>query len=163
MKIFKLLAILAALGGSALAQTYSMDKTPFRCYAATSRGDIPLSFYQFDCRGIFYNKGTIELFFNGGAETMELISSSGTWTGSLSLTNFTQPNPFSCPVRVPGYIAGCPPGTTPGKFSFSWWALDSANNVHAGSVTGTWENVQHCGGTRCWYYPTLESADLTVN
>lgn len=164
-RLFVVAALMLLWACTLRAQTtYPMDKTPFVCNAVTMVS-IEMPFGDFNCRGVFYNSGDIELFFNGGSGSLQVSSKSGGWLayGKLTETSFTQSNPYSCPVKMPGYITGCPAGTIPGTFSFTWSATDANKVVHTGSVSGTWENIQYCGGERCWYHPTLETAPLTLN
>jgi hypothetical protein len=168
--VVAVLASLALMLGSLQVKaqsgtTYQMDKTPFVCSASTA---VPIQtpFSMFSCRGIFFNNGDLELFFNGGNNSVDLYSRSGGWNavGTLNLTSFSQPDPYSCPVtRNPYYVAGCPSGTVPGSFTFTWSATDASGTVHSGSVSSTWENIQYPGGTRFWYHPTLETTSLTIN
>ena len=159
-RLWFLLALLV-VGAPASAQTYT-DTTPFVCQAATA-AQIQLPFGYFNCRGIFYDGNKVELFFNGGRA--EVFTSFGwaVYNAPISLTTFTQPNPAYCPVRQPGYHTGCPAGTVPGTFSFNWSGTGTDGLPHNGSVSGTWENVQYCGGERCWYHPVLESSTITIN
>jgi hypothetical protein len=164
---FAALALAAGLAwGQGGGTTYQPDKTPIECSAVTTV-PIQMSFSRFVCGGIFYNNGDLELSFNGGSNSVDVYSALGGWNavGSLSLTSFSQPNPYYCPVTKNGnvYVAGCPDGTVPGTFAFTWSATDGNGTVHSGSVSGTWENIQYPGGTRFWYHPTLETAALTLN
>ena len=142
--------------------TYNPDKMPFRCMAATA-AEVPLTFGMFNCRGIFYDSGNVELFFTGSSAEVFTTSGWAAYNASVALTNFTQPTPYACPVVMPGYHTGCPAGSQPGTFAFNWSGTGTDGLQHSGSVSGTWFNIQYCGGTRCWYYPALESASLTIN
>ena len=141
--------------------TYNMDKSPFTCAAATAV-ETHLTFSMFNCRGIFYDNGNIELFFGPMNEVYTTFGWS-VYPFTLTLTSFTQPNPYACPIIQPGYHSGCPSGSTPGTFTFTWSGTGTDGLTHNGSVSGTWFNIQYCGGERCWYYPVLETAPLTIN
>lgn len=145
--------------------TYQMDKSPFKCNSVTMQ-QITMGFYDFNCRGVFYSSGAIELFFNGGTMLANVFTPGWSISNAqLSLTSFTQPNPTFC--QLPSTrIAGCPDNSTPGAFSFSFSGSGSDGLEHNVTVNGTWFNIQYpCGGCRsggAWYAPTLETAALTV-
>jgi hypothetical protein len=164
MKKYLLGAALALLVVSAAhAQTtYQASNVPFTCNAATA-ANVPLSRGMFFCRGVYFENKTIELFFGSQFELFTTAWTVGPYTATQSLTEFTQPSPVSCPIKMPGYVTGCPAGTVPGTLSFNWSGTDTNGAQHNGSVSATWTNVQYCGGTRCWYHPVLGTVSLTVN
>ena len=166
MKRIIIAAILSGVAVSAKAQTtYQASNTPFVCDAATL-ARVPLSWSMFACRGLIYKDASgnqvADLFFWGSGR-IEVFTPSwtmGPYTSSLSLTNFTPPDPEYCGV----INQFCKSGVTPGAFSFTWSGTDANGVQHSGSVSGTWINQQVCGGRGCQYYhPYLESAALTLN
>lgn len=146
--------------------TYPMDKTPFKCNSVTQQ-QITMEFYDFNCRGVFYASGAIEVFFNGGTQ-LATVATPG-WTLSsapITSVSLVQPSPTFC--QLPSTrIAGCPNGSTPGTFSFTVSGTGTDGQAHSVTVNGTWFNIEYaCGGCRTgggWYAPTLETAPLTVN
>lgn len=166
----KLIA-LAALGllfacTSRAQTTYPADHTPFKCNSVTT-AQVEMSFYSFNCRGIFFVSKTVELTFNGETSLATVTTPGWTVNGAV-ITNvqLTQPSPTFC--KLPSTrIAGCPDGSTPGTFSFAWSGTGTDSQVHSGTVQGTWYNLQYfcsdCRSGGTWYAPTLETVSLTIN
>lgn len=194
MKRIIIAAILSVVAVSAKAQTtYQASNIPFPCDAATLRGDVPLSWSMFACRGIFYKgmngNNLAELFF-WGPSRIELWTPNwmiGPYTASMSLTSFTQPTPQSLgcekfdthgnPIGNKVASVDLQNGTftyldangvqrtgTLGTFAYNWSGTDANNAPHSGSTSGTWIEQQVAGGRGCqWFHPFLESAPLTIS
>lgn len=146
--------LLASLGATATPAQQATN-VPFYCQAATA-ANVPLSWSMFSCRGLDFADGTTLIF----GTQLELYTGSyevGPYNVTQSLTSFTQPNPTSCPRT------GCPSDTVPGTLSVNYSGTDQQGNPHSGTYSGTWENVQVCGGRSCWYHPVLLSLTLTIN
>jgi hypothetical protein len=136
------LVVLACLSAHTQTTTYPQSNVPFVCHAASKHRIT--SFYEFQCRGLYYNNDNIEFFFQGGSR-IEFAQASPLESGSGSIT--------SVPVfTLPGHV--------PGTFKANWEFTDQHRVVHTGSTFGTWvELVDHLG----WHHPKLLSSSITVD
>jgi hypothetical protein len=137
-----LLALLSAIG--TYAQTYPQSNAPFYCDRTSTH---PLtSFWQFACRGLYYDGDNIEFFFLQSRveffENTPAISGRGAITSGVS----TEPNTSTDPV-------------TPGTFKFTWAFTDENGVAHTGATSGLWVNYQL---GRYWGAKILSSS-ITLN
>lgn len=142
---------------SAFGQTTYTSTKPFICDMASAHPVT--SFSQFSCRGITIHDANntlqVEYFFRDSPNWFDLYTANGdvvrppqTGTNYMTqLTTFTDP------------ASG-----QPGTYAFNWTLTDAAGTVHTGRASGTWQDVQICGGRGCyWHAPELLSNSITIN
>jgi hypothetical protein len=148
----------AAFAATTYPVTYN-GSANFVCDAASLHPVT--SIYQFSCRGInFYDAN------NAFAGTYYFRVVNWFLLYTVNPVNGDVAGPAvqasGFPIAVTGFTL--PSGNIPGTFAFNWTWTDANKVVHTGSVSGTWENFQICGGRGCQYWaPKLVTNAITIN
>jgi hypothetical protein len=163
VSLLSLALVVTALAPTASAATTSPvtynGSANFVCDAASLHPVT--SIYQFSCRGInFYDANNVF----AGTYYFKVVSWFLLYTVNPLNGDVARPaGPASgFPIAVTGFTM--PSGNIPGTFAFTWTWTDANNVVHTGSVSGTWVNIQICGGRGCQYWaPKLVTNSITIN